>query len=204
MKIAVISDLHLGSRDESDAFGHDDAEFLRFLTFLERNFERVVLLGDIWETLTCRRWGDELATLEQARAAHPEIAARFRRPCYQYVHGNHDIVAARLGVPLSHNIEIDGTRLHFTHGHVFDSLVTHARVLSEFGVFLGGWIRRLGMAAVYAAIDRMDALITGASEPGKCPFQRVAVKRALEKDIDVIITATLTWPHEPNMAAGCS
>ena len=54
MNIAVISDLHLGSDDATDSFGHDDAEFLRFLGFLEGNFERIVLLGDIWETLTSR------------------------------------------------------------------------------------------------------------------------------------------------------
>ena len=40
MKIAVISDLHLGRGDGSDRFGHDDAEFLRFLDFLEGDFER--------------------------------------------------------------------------------------------------------------------------------------------------------------------
>jgi hypothetical protein len=43
--IAVISDLHLGSDDPSDSFGHDAAEFLRFLTYLESNFEQVVLLA---------------------------------------------------------------------------------------------------------------------------------------------------------------
>jgi predicted phosphodiesterase len=189
MKIAVISDLHLGSLDESDAFGHDDAEFLKFLGFLEANFERVVLLGDIWETLTCRKWGTERETLAQAQNAHREIAKRFERPCYQYIHGNHDIVAARLGVPVACDIEADGTRLMFTHGHVFDGLVTHARLLSELGVFLGGWIRRMGMAAVYAAMDRMDALLAGATcEPGKCPFQRAAVKDAHRRDVDIIVT----------------
>ena len=57
MEIAVISDLHLGTGGAADGFGHDDAEFLRFLSFLERNFERVILLGDIWETLQSRRLG---------------------------------------------------------------------------------------------------------------------------------------------------
>jgi len=47
MKLAVISDLHLGAGDLADGFCHDDGEFLRFLTFLENNFERVILLGDI-------------------------------------------------------------------------------------------------------------------------------------------------------------
>src|SRR6478735_9678780 len=37
MEIAVISDLHLGTGGAADGFGHDDGEFLKFLTFLEKN-----------------------------------------------------------------------------------------------------------------------------------------------------------------------
>src|SRR6187399_117979 len=89
MKLAVISDLHLGAGDRADGFGHDDADFIRFLKFLEGNFERVILLGDIWETLQSRRLGSARQELELAQAAHPEIAKRFERPKYHYVHGNH-------------------------------------------------------------------------------------------------------------------
>ena len=45
MKLAVISDLHLGRGDGADQFGHQDADFLSFLDHLEDNFERVVLLS---------------------------------------------------------------------------------------------------------------------------------------------------------------
>src|SRR6267154_2176348 len=80
MKLAVISDLHLGAGDLADGFGHDDGEFLRFLSFLENNFERVILLGDIWETLQSRRLGSVREELTLARLAHPEIAQRFELP----------------------------------------------------------------------------------------------------------------------------
>ena len=79
MKLAVISDLHLGAGDLADGFGHDDGEFLRFLKYLENNFERIVLLGDIWETLQSRRLGGMRQELLLAREAHPQIAARFER-----------------------------------------------------------------------------------------------------------------------------
>jgi UDP-2,3-diacylglucosamine pyrophosphatase LpxH len=52
MKIAVISDLHLTPSGAPNVFGHADAEFLGFLGFLEKNFERILLVGDTWETLT--------------------------------------------------------------------------------------------------------------------------------------------------------
>ena len=76
MKIAVISDLHLGPADNTDLFGHDDAEFLRFLQFLESNFERIVLLGDIWETLSSKvPWTPEQA-LRACRRAHITAAGQ--------------------------------------------------------------------------------------------------------------------------------
>ncbi len=146
MKLAVISDLHLGSGDLADGFGHDDGEFLRFLTFLEGNFERVVLLGDIWETLQSRRWASARQELDLAKAAHPEIARRFEGPKYSYVHGNHDIVAGLLGVPDELTFEADGVRLLFTHGHQNDDLIQRRQWLSELGVWLGGWIRRVAWA----------------------------------------------------------
>ena len=72
MEIAVISDLHLGTGGAADGFGHDDGEFLKFLSFLEKNFEKVVLLGDVWETLTGALPGDPAAELRPgAQRVHP-------------------------------------------------------------------------------------------------------------------------------------
>src|SRR5262249_22251007 len=106
MEIAVISDLHLGPGGPVDGFGHSDQEFLGFLRYLERNFERIVLLGDIWETLTGRLPGDAAAELRLARASHPEIARRFCDERYVYVHGNHDLVAGAVdGVPDEYVLE---------------------------------------------------------------------------------------------------
>jgi predicted phosphodiesterase len=186
MKLAVISDLHLGAGDLADGFGHDDAEFLRFLTFLERNFERVVLLGDIWETLQSRRLGSAREELLLAQATHPEIAQRFAGPKYSYVHGNHDIVAGVLGVPDEVALEADGVRLLFTHGHQNDELIQRRRWLSELGVWLGGWIRRVGLDAFYRLCAKIDG---GLSLDGTlCEFQRWAVGEAARREFDVVVT----------------
>src|SRR5512144_2826576 len=96
MQIAVISDLHLGPGDASDAFGHQDAMFARFLHQLENDFERIILLGDIWETLTSRRPYDAVEGLRRSRETHRAIAGRFASPQYVYVHGNHDLIASRI------------------------------------------------------------------------------------------------------------
>jgi predicted phosphodiesterase len=189
MKIAVISDLHLGAGGPTDLFGHDDFEFVRFLSQLERNFERVVLLGDIWETLTGALPGSPWLELEAARAHHSEIARRFAGPRYCYVHGNHDIVTAVRGAPESLCIEADGVRLLFTHGHQNDFVVRNVRWLSELGVWFGGWVRRFGLGSMYQLLRRLDSLRAGATlDAASCTFQSWAVRLARRTSADVIVT----------------
>jgi UDP-2,3-diacylglucosamine pyrophosphatase LpxH len=190
MEIAVISDLHLGRGGAADGFGHDDAEFIRFLAYLEANFERIVLLGDIWETLTGSLPGDPAAELLSARTAHPEIARRLSRRRYGYIHGNHDLVAgAVLAAPDEMAIEADGVRLLFTHGHQGDPLVAKRRWLSELGVWIGGWIRRLGLDALYRMLSSVDEWRTGSStDSTRCAFQREWVGQATRRDVDIVVT----------------
>ncbi len=190
MKIAVISDLHLERRDRIDHFGHDDAAFVRFLRRLEGNFERIVLLGDIYETLTCKSPLGQRRELALARDAHPEIVARFASPRYTLVHGNHDLVAARaLGAPAELQIEADGVRLLFTHGHLHDWAIRRARRLVELGVCMGGWLRRVGLHPVFRAFDRLDTRLRGAVEdPARCSFQRWATSLARMRQAEVVVT----------------
>ena len=53
---------------------------------------------------------------------HPEIARRFERRSYIYVHGNHDLVAGAHGVPDELFLQADGQRILFTHGHQQDDV----------------------------------------------------------------------------------
>lgn len=189
MSIAVISDLHLGARDTTDSFGHDDGEFLRFLNFLEGNFERIVLLGDIWETLTSGAPRAHAEELRLARLRHPEIAARFRRKKYEYVHGNHDWIAQDLdGAKSEARWTYQGVRLLFAHGHQSDQLVSHGRCLAETGVWIGGWLRRAGMHGAYDFFDRLDR-IRGAyhclEEPTRVESWAVATARRQQADVVV-------------------
>ena len=190
MQIAVISDLHLGPGDRTDGFGHDDGEFLGFLRFLENNFERIVLLGDIWETLTGARPGTPLRSLYAARRAHPELAARFELPKYHYIHGNHDLVTGVAErAPEKLILNADGTRVLFTHGHQHDWIIRRARWLSELGVWLGSWILRLGLEPLHRVFSLIDGLCSGqASKLPRSSFQRWAFDLAEKSDFDVIVT----------------
>jgi UDP-2,3-diacylglucosamine pyrophosphatase LpxH len=98
MQIAVISDLHLGPGDATERCVHRDETLLRWLDELEANHERIVLLGDIWETLTDpARPGSSARMLSCARQAHARIAERFEKPMYEHLCGNHDRVAHETG-----------------------------------------------------------------------------------------------------------
>jgi predicted phosphodiesterase len=204
MSIAVISDLHLGPGDRSDVFRHTDEQFLRFLAFLEKNFERIVLLGDVWETLTPAWPGDPASALRKAREAHPEIARRFERPKYTYVHGNHDLVAGAVeSVPEELIVTHGSTRMLFTHGHHHDVLIRKARWLSELGVWLGGWILRAGMRSLYRLFDAIDHARSGvAAEPEDCTFQRWAISLARTRNADVIVTGHTHVPLRTEHPSG--
>ena len=190
MKLAVISDLHLGPGGRVDGFGHRDGEFLRFLSFLEREFEQIVLLGDVWETLVSLRPRDAVAGLRASRAAHPEIARRLDGPKYRWVHGNHDIVAGPLGLaPPELELRAGKTRLLFTHGHLYDVIVRRARWMSELGVWLGGWLRRVGLGPMYRLFDGLDRWRSGHhAAAGDLSFKRWAAALARSRAADVVIT----------------
>ena len=57
MQIAVLSDLHLGEKDKIDQFHrHVGAEqkLYHLLNYLEGHVDKIILLGDIFETLRGR------------------------------------------------------------------------------------------------------------------------------------------------------
>ena len=191
MQIAVISDTHLGRGDDADHFGHDDAEFLKFLSFLEANFERIVLLGDIYETLTgpsC--FSSRAAEFHACRQAHREIAQRIEGDQYRYVLGNHDEVAGHVsGAPDELTLNVDGKRYLFTHGHQYDWAMGKLKALAEAGIWIGGWLMRLGLEPLYRGFERLDAVGRGARlNPEGCGFQQWAVAYAAQRSADAIIT----------------
>ena len=196
VKIAVISDLHLGSEDGVDSFGHDDHTFLRFLSFLESEFERVVLLGDIWETLTPRFPFSPRRGLLDARRRHLQIAERFARPNYSFIHGNHDLIAAEVDrAPERLSLDVDGKRLLFMHGHGYDRLLSMARHVAELGVFIGGWIRRLGWHRLYQHLDQLDQRRSAVSlDAQRCTFQAWAMRVGAQARADIVVTGHTHLP----------
>lgn len=187
MRIAVISDLHLGASERTDLFGHDDHEFLKFLHFLESNFERIVLLGDVWETLTAPSWGGQVEELLAAQQRHHELFKRFQRPQYTYVHGNHDLVAAQVNrAPDEYAMTVDGVRVLFSHGHQGDGICHAKKTISEMGVWAGGWLRRLGLNLAYTYFAEIEGRRVGEGED--CVVRSWALSEACRRSADVVVT----------------
>lgn len=186
----MISDLHLGDGGRIDEFGHRDADFLKFLDHLEGNFEKIVLLGDVYETLTCARPRGQVRELRRCREAHLKIAERFERPNYRYIHGNHDLVAGNVDrAPDRLTLDVDGTRILFTHGHHIDWVVTNMRWFSEWLCWVGGWAFRAGLKPLRWVVERIEEFIRGeSSAPDKDRFQRAAIALAQESQADIVVT----------------
>lgn len=212
MHVAVISDLHLGA-GRSDQFGHDEAEFLRFLDHLEASFDRVVLLGDIYETLSVRP-SAQVRELRRAKENHKAIVDRFERPMYRYLNGNHDLVAGHVdGSPDALTLNVDGQRIAFMHGHQFDWVVKKARFISDWSAWLAAWLVRLGMTPILKATGAIERLVMGVDSPtaGIDPtklakpdrFQRAAMTWAAANQVDIVVTGHthqgVVTPHGDRM-----
>jgi predicted phosphodiesterase len=134
-----------------------------------------------------------------AREQHPELAKRFRRSRYNYVHGNHDLVSRSVdGAPEQLTLHADGIRLVFSHGHQGDQLTSKHRWLSEIGVWLGAWIRRVGLHAAYAFLSRLESIREGAGADGaRCVVRRWALEQAQVCQADVVVAG---HTHVPTRA----
>ena len=121
MKIAVISDLHLGRGDRADRTKTHDTSLLKLLDYLEAHYEKIILLVDVWELLTSAWPGRHQQEIEHIKRAHPEVAQRFMGDQYHYIIGNHDqAMSKREQAPSELVLNVDQMRIIFTHGHQFD------------------------------------------------------------------------------------
>lgn len=189
MKIAVISDLHLGAGGRVDRFGHEEARFMRFLDFLEASFERIVVLGDALELLHGLLPGRYHAQVAAIRAARPRLFDRLMAAPYSYVHGNHDLAAGRLlGAHSELLVDAGSTRLLFLHGHQGDFIVKHAYPFAAFVSWLGGMIERVVGPRVARLLDDIDHIVNKPRTTADCPFQRWAVEQAHTAGADIVVT----------------
>ena len=194
MQIAVISDLHLGAKDRLDRFHRypdAEAELMASLGRLERAVDRVVLCGDIFETLRGPRPGPMQAQLQAALDAYPELARRIvHDERYRIVPGNHDtLTEARFEAPQMHWEADHGLRIVFFHGHQSDRLARGRAPMSRLGVWAGGVLERMGVPVTQRVDAQRGRAYPEPDAPGLDPRRlelvSVATGRGLGADVVV-------------------
>ncbi|HRI07958.1 MAG TPA: metallophosphoesterase family protein [Nannocystaceae bacterium] len=191
MKIAAISDLHIGPRRWMDEFRHAEATFLAFLDRLERTHDLIVLVGDVFQTdhdLFPGRRG-AVRQLMGARRRLPALAERFARPPYRYVHGNHDQIARdHLGAAETLRLEADGYCAFFVHGHQYDPIFRRAEVLARSASWFTGRLRAAGLRPVAQWFEANDIRIKHERfHRGDGPYLSAGRRLLREHSADVVV-----------------
>ncbi|MEL6179464.1 MAG: metallophosphoesterase family protein [Myxococcota bacterium] len=200
MRIAVISDLHLGIRDRADRFGHCPEAFGRFLDHLEAHHERIIIGGDLYETWQGARYGRIREALQAIQRAYPRLTTRLREPPYELIYGNHDAVLANEGIPREIEVRDNGLTLLFTHGHRWDPLLKRTTPVAYSFSWSTGWLIR-GDDPVRRTVsqwrERFERRFLYNVAPKReladardanCPYQRGALKLLEEvPELNVIV-----------------
>ncbi len=189
MRIAALSDFHIGARGYTDEFHHTEADFLAYLAALEADHDHIVLVGDIYQCEHAFLPRSAARELARARARMPALAARMHGPKYLYVHGNHDAVAAHeLGLPEQLRLAADGFTVVFIHGHQFDPIFHRARAAAQAATWFTGRLRRAGLRPLAQWFEGHDiALKHRRFGRADGPYARAARTILREQAADLVV-----------------
>lgn len=190
MRIAALSDFHIGARHHTDGFRHDLARFVRFLERLEAEHDTIVLLGDIYQTdhalvptaSAARRM------LDAARRRVPALTERFATAPYVHVHGNHDAIAgAALGAP--ERLRLPGRfPVLLIHGHQFDPVAVRAQWAADLGTWSTGRLRAVGLRPLAWWLEQRDVAIKHQRFRGpQGPYARGAQQLVHEHAVPIVV-----------------
>lgn len=206
MRVAALSDFHIGSHSSGDSFGHSQETFLDYLDALEREHDRIVLLGDVFQAEHGPRLGaaGARAELERARQRVPALWERIRTDPYVYVHGNHDAVAGpMLGARTSYRLDEDGFRVFFIHGHQFDPLLRTIYPLARMSTWMMGRVRRFGLRPVAEWFEHKDITLKHERFRGRDgPYARAAASLLDEEDADAVVMGHTHVPDRLELSNG--
>lgn len=193
MKVAVISDLHIGHSDETHQLGHADYSFAEFLFFLEKTYDKIILLGDIFEIEMENELNPEV-TYDLCKQEHNLITKRFEKPKYVYVFGNHDLIGEKFGAIEKYEISYMGNKYLFIHGHQFDHFYQST---SSTLAYFGGLCLKLNMKSLYRWVTEkfeLGAIFSIKRENEK--FEKKAISYANKHGYKAVITG---HTHNPKI-----
>lgn len=199
MRIAALSDLHIGPRGYTDEFHHGEEAFLEFLSELEATHDRIVLVGDVYQTEHDLMFGRKGAARQLALAMRrmPALAERLAGPAYVYVHGNHDAVAKHeLGAQELVRLTADGFTMVFIHGHQYDPVFRASLRLARTATWLTGRMRRVGLRPLAAWFEGRDIAIKHRRfGHAQGPYAKAARELLREHAADLVVMGHTHVPH---------
>lgn len=191
MRIAAISDLHIGTRDHTCGFRHAAASFLPLLDRLEQTHDEIVLLGDIWQTDHEGRVGvaSERRALDRARERTGWFTDRIADRGYTVVPGNHDAVTREaLGLDLLLVRRHGGRTAVLTHGDAYDPVIGQAPAVSRVATWVSGRLRWAGLRPLAEPLEEQDVQVKGRRFRGPDgPYGRGAAALAAEHGAQVVV-----------------
>lgn len=204
MRIAALSDFHIGARAGMDEFRHDESAFLERLARVVDQHDRTVLVGDIWQTEHDWRFGHAPAArqLALARRRLPRLARALDR--LPYVHGNHDAIArAELGAATELRLEADGCAVLFVHGHQFDPIFARAYAAARAATWFTGRLRRAGLRPLAHYFEAKDVALKHARF-GHADGPYAAAARALMRDrgVQLVVMGHTHVAHAHDLPEG--
>ena len=193
MQIAVLSDLHLGRKDKLDQFSRNPGaeQALYDLLFnLETSVDKIVLLGDIFETLRGRTLNVR-KELEHILKMYPLITKKILEDDkYILISGNHDAVTTKaLNAPDWIRLKDHGTSISFFHGHQFDPFVADfwTQNFETVGVWLGGGLERFGLDITRKG--NLSSKLKALADQWKVgKFERLAAAMGEDLKSDLVVT----------------
>jgi len=204
MQLAALSDFHIGARAGMDEFRHDERRFLERLARVVDTHDRVVLVGDIYQTDHALFTGPRAAArqLQLARRRLPRLARALDR--LDYVHGNHDFIARdELGAATELRVDADGCSVLFTHGHQFDPVFARAYAAARAATWFTGRLRRAGLRPLAHYFEQKDVAIKH-RRFGHAAGPYAAAARALmrERGADIVVMGHTHVAHAHHMSEG--
>lgn len=206
MRIAAISDLHIGAHARSDTFGHAQDAFLSLLDGLEATHDRIVLLGDIYQT--DHGWipglGAASRLLQRARERVEALSRRWSESQYLWVHGNHDpVTAAELGAHTEVILGEPGSRVLFTHGDAFDPVIKRIPRLSVLGTWFAGRTRDFGLIRLAEYLEDQDVHIKADQHlAANGPYASAASALFERREVGVVVMGHTHIPMRQELPGG--
>lgn len=193
MQIAVLSDIHLGRKDKLDQFNRNpgaEEALYSLLANLENSVDKIVLLGDIFETLRGKTLNAK-KELREVLKMYPVITKKIiDDDKYILISGNHDVVTSKiLNAPDWVRLKDHGTSISFFHGHQLDPFVEGfwTNNFEKIGVWLGGWFERAGLDVTKKGnISSKLKALADQWKVGK--FERLAAAMGEDLKSDLVIT----------------